>query len=360
VASARPNLEGAQIELVTVLAHQARVYYDRHQFDLANLANQRALAIAEALRLSQPSSPALQLQLGQVLRDTSVVQRLNGELPAALQNAQASVSLLEKLPPHVANGPEARVALSACWLALAKTRQRLSDVTAARDDAQHGVALLEGLDRYHPNDTVIQRNLTLAYIVVGGILGRPTLPNLGDSAGAEKAYRQAAKLAAGITRADPYNQTARRDHSAALTRLATALPPDRAREALGVSEQALDLFQKAVDADPENHNLRMGYASLSHGIAQRKLALGDLTGALASVRNSETLARQAMAGGEPEVASDEFLDHRAGAGNPDPAANATNRRSPGQGPGSAGLCGTAQGWQALPFSAGCCAPAPTA
>lgn len=123
----------------------------------------------------------------------------------------------------------------------------LSGTTAARTLlVKKAQAYLAGLRKEAANDTQLELDLARSYIRVGHLLGNPNYANLGDTAAAASAYRNALQLLQPLAAKLTEPEEALRQNGLALEALADVeFTMGEAQEALKHYQQAQDLFEKA-------------------------------------------------------------------------------------------------------------------
>lgn len=310
VVAARPAMEAAHLELAGVLLEQGRIHAyggDRAQ---ATSCYHRALEAAGTLERGGLVSGKARQQLAALLMAMSDLQRPAGDAQGALDASERAVKILEVLAAEEPASTEVRHNLAVALSSISRSKAFANDLEAARQARQRSIQLLEELRHRQPQDTNLQRDLMVGYGSLGDILGSPTLPSLGDRAGAERAYRQAAALAESMAAADPNNRRAQADHAIALTRLGSAMAPEESQEALAVYGQALELLRPVAAADPNNINVAMNLAHSFLMMGERKVQAGDLPGAYETLRESRQRCQQIL-GRKPGQSDTERIFIRA-------------------------------------------------
>ncbi len=253
ISRTSPEYTPSQMLLMEVLAHDGVVASQTGKLEEAAAQLRAAVRLAGELG-SLASSPRLLRQLASALSSLSSQQRIRGDLDAALQSAQRAIQLLDGVASS--GEPQVRMELasaqSALGMALAR-QDKLEDALASyRRAAVIGEAAVAG----DPGNTSYQQQLLLQYGHVGDVLGYPTLPNLGDTAGAEAAFRKATTTAANLYRSDSSNLRALNDYAISLSRLGVVIPRERRQEAAGILQQSIALFKLAMERNPNNHTMR--------------------------------------------------------------------------------------------------------
>jgi tetratricopeptide (TPR) repeat protein len=147
------------------------------------------------------------------------------------------------------------------------------DVLAAIPLYRRAIELSEKAVAMEPLNSSYQRNLTLAYISLGDVLGSPFHINLGDIRAAVPFYTKAIDTASRMAEADPRNAQTRIMLNNSRTRFATTLLYSDPQRALAMYREALKAFDALVDADARNTVFRRdrGFTLLDIGIAYERL-----------------------------------------------------------------------------------------
>jgi serine/threonine protein kinase/tetratricopeptide (TPR) repeat protein len=134
----------------------------------------------------------------------------------------------------------------------AKMLNQRGELAAAADRYQHAVALRERAVGRDPSNVIARRSLMITYGNLGGNLGSPFVPNLGDSAGAQQYYSKAVAIARDLAAADPKNQLAQYDLGNALLFRATLdVGPGEVPDSLALLREADDVLDRVTAADPQ-------------------------------------------------------------------------------------------------------------
>ena len=293
-AAARRKMEPAQLELVGILLQQGKIHAYTGDRAQASVCYRSARDAAEALEKRAAVSAQARQHLASLLMAVSDLQRASGDLKGAFDASERAVKLLERLAGEEPDSVEVRQNLAIALSSNSRAKAFSNDLEGARQARQRSLQLLEQLRNSLPQDTGIQRDLMIGYGGLGDILGSPVLPSLGDRAGAERAYRQAAALAESMAAADPNNRRAQADHAIALTRLGNVIARENSQEAISIYRRALELFRATAASDPNNLNVAMNMAHLFQMMGERKMEAGDLPGAAGSLREARQLSRHIL------------------------------------------------------------------
>jgi tetratricopeptide (TPR) repeat protein len=143
---------------------------------------------------------------------------------------------------------------------LGMTEARLGHLREAAQHYERAVAIGERLVQLEPDSVNRRRSLMIAYSHVGDVLGLPSLPNLGDAAGAEAVYTKMIALAKQLHEADAYDTRSATDYAIALMRLGSVIPAARSAEKEARLEQSSTLLHGLLDRTPDNVALRLNAA----------------------------------------------------------------------------------------------------
>jgi eukaryotic-like serine/threonine-protein kinase len=133
---------------------------------------------------------------------------------------------------------------------------------------------LEYLDRLADEakeDVSLQRELAVAYLKIGDIQGKPSNPNLGDTAGAVESYRKALLILETLYRANPDNQEIQRDLATAYLSIGSmqGVRTLKLGEAMENGQKSLSLIEALLAKEPGNTEYR-------RRLAGNYAALGDI------------------------------------------------------------------------------------
>jgi non-specific serine/threonine protein kinase/serine/threonine-protein kinase len=154
---------------------------------------------------------------------------------------------------------------------------------------------LDGLARDAQGDQRLQRELAAAYERVGRVQGNSYNSNLGDTEGAVASYRKSVAIRERVARADPQNDSVQAELADGYEGLGNLRSGEgEMSTALGDYERALALRRRVLARHPDALGYRSALAELENSIGDIKGqegygGLGDMTGALASYRESVAL-----------------------------------------------------------------------
>ena len=180
--------------------------------------------------------------------------------------------------------------------------QNLQGATAARQTlVKRGLEYLDSLALESGNDRSLQHELAKAYWRVGSIQGKPSLPNLGDTAGAIASYRKAQAIFESLLMDKPTDRAVQRDLAFTYQYLGHVLG-EKTRDLIGNLEnqrKAIAIFEALSSADPGNLddrlNLVKGYnylATATADHAQANQSLSECDDALQNHRRAIAIAEK--------------------------------------------------------------------
>jgi tetratricopeptide (TPR) repeat protein len=156
------------------------------------------------------------------------------------------------------------------------------------------IEYLDSISAESRNDTLLLRDLVVAYQKIGDVQGQPRQANLGDVAGAELSYRKARELGERLVAAEPGNLDLRRDLVKSYGKLSDLLAAkgDLAG-AMEYSGKQMATATAVYEADPKSIANRTLYAvyRMDHGYKQATLG-GDLPQGLRNVGLGAELLEQ--------------------------------------------------------------------
>ena len=219
-------------------------------------------AIARGSAPGTPNHPEFRLALADAYLGSSNAQRNLGADRGAVEAATEGVRLYREA---AAAGPNPAVIrkLAAAQAELGMGEMRLGRLDRALDTFREGTTTLETLAAADPQNVNVNRALMLAYGHVADVLGNPDLQNLGDRAGALRAYRQAADVGKRLYDADRSDQRAASDYGIVLSRVETAMDDSDLPQKLAVQRESLRVLDEAARISPDNVTLHI-YRALVH------------------------------------------------------------------------------------------------
>ena len=153
--------------------------------------------------------------------------------------------------------------------------------------AEQGVEYLDKLARERGSDRSIMRDLVNGYIHMGDVEGNLYGASLGDTAGAEQAYRKALALAEELVRTEPSNPNDKSQLVTALQSLGETLAASGNRpEAMHYYDEVQRILEAERDAATPTDAARYETANLWLDMGSTRLQLSDPAGALDSFRHA--------------------------------------------------------------------------
>jgi serine/threonine protein kinase/tetratricopeptide (TPR) repeat protein len=219
------------------------------------------------------------------------------DLHAALEFAQLQTTSYESALKSLPEKSEIQLELASAYSQEAKILNGHGRLSDAVERYKRAIALRQEVLQHNPTDVLTRRNLMITYGNLGGSLGSPIYPNLGDAAGAREYYGKALAIARELANADPHNQLAQYDLAYALFFYASLdLPKEEWPASLALLREADGILQKVVAADPQSIAKLRPLSQVERYEGLRLLGLGDIPGAIAQDRlalatNEKGLAR---------------------------------------------------------------------
>jgi serine/threonine protein kinase len=154
--------------------------------------------------------------------------------------------------------------------------------TAAREMlVRDATKYLDNLAKESEADPELQRELALAYIKLGDVLGKAYAANVGDTAGATESYQKAVALLEKAVSSEPASNAARFDLVKAYEALFGIYMRNSNKEKPEVLEKALKLQEELLIAEPDNPDYKLEKANLlllsgdNTGLVKEKLPFYD-------------------------------------------------------------------------------------
>ena len=183
------------------------------------------------------------------------------------------------------------------YAAVGMAESGLGRLDAALAHFRQATAQLERLVADHPQNVTWNRDLMLAYGHVADVLGNPGLQNLGDRAGALRAYRQAADIGKRLYEADRADQRAAADYGIVLSRVETMIE-DRDHDAKRAVQQAsIHVLEEAARVSPGNISLKIYLSLVYQHLGDSWTAARDVVAAHDAYVKSEAVASTGMQSG---------------------------------------------------------------
>jgi tetratricopeptide (TPR) repeat protein len=272
----------------------------------ARASYRRAEGLAEPILARFPDDEQIARQLAEVYNASADVLRRQGDYPASSQEFNKARVLLERFENSHPDDRELKRALATAYSGVGQCDARLGRLKDGLAWQRKAVARLETIARLDLANISYQRELMFTYAHVGDLLGNPNLRNLGDTAGAVKAYRRMAEVARHLHRSDPADQRARSDYGIALLRVA-AVMPGQAAESIKILLQAIQLLQEVARASPDNLISRAEMAFGHNFLGDAYQSAGDEESAMGAFRDGLTLLDELLATGSGTVITASLL-----------------------------------------------------
>jgi len=156
---------------------------------------------------------------------------------------------------------------------------------------------LDGLAAEASGDRSLQLELAAAYDRVGDVQGNPSLPNVGDAAGALVSYRKAEAIRRELGSAAPDSLDTRLSLAISAMKIGDALLGRGAiKEAVGLYRSALGPREEAFTRDqPTKALAHQALVETSGRLCTSLLAVGDAPGALANCERSRSVSDALLA-----------------------------------------------------------------
>ena len=230
--------------------------------------HQRALALRQALVLSNPTDQLLQRELAFTHDHLGDLMMQKGDSKAALEHASKALEIRKAVASRNPDGIAERNSLGISYQNISGMMSRMGEWGAALDNAKRAAAVFEELLALNPSHANAQRNAAIGYKYLGGQLERT-----GDRAAAVENYRKAIALDEARVKADEHNAQAHLDLSFDYASIGFTLSTmgDTAGS-LENYQRALALRQQVAAADPNDVNSRslVARGHLSIGNVLRK------------------------------------------------------------------------------------------
>jgi tetratricopeptide (TPR) repeat protein len=235
----------------------------------------RAQALIEPMAQRNGSVEARR-QLASILQG---VARAQGQ-QRDVAGAQASALKVLEIRRELAETEKTADSLSSLADAEAELSMALQRDSRPQEALPHARKALEirlAQAEANRNNSSTQRGLILSYSHVADVLGNPTMPSLGDTAGAIEMYRKMTAVAEGVAASDPADRRARYDLANCLLRLGSALASaGAAEEGIAAMERSASLLREIAAAEPKNNraraNLAFLYMRIGDALASRQAA----------------------------------------------------------------------------------------
>jgi serine/threonine protein kinase len=208
------------------------------------------LPVAQRLVRLRPQDPQNLSAVGDVY-SVMVNALVTTDSAAALRFCRLQTQVMERALLLSPTSTEMQIELGTAYSQEARVWNTRGGLREAEDLFRRAVALRERALQSNPSDVLTRRSLMITYGNLGGTLGNPVYPNLGDSAGAREYYGKALVIARDLAKADPNDKLAQYDlANALLYRSSMDLPAEELAESLANLQESEGILQKLCAADP--------------------------------------------------------------------------------------------------------------
>jgi eukaryotic-like serine/threonine-protein kinase len=234
------------------------------------------------------------LALAGVYLESSEAVRNQNDYAGAFRDATESLRLQEDVASRRPSDPAVRYSLANAFAAVGMAEGGLNRLGDALAHYRQGTAQMEKLVALEPQHVSWNRDLMLAYGHIADVLGNPGLQNLGDRAGALRAYQQAAGIGKRLYEADRADQRAAADYGIVLSRVETMMD-DRDRAAkLAVQRESIRVLDDSARISPDNVSPKIYLTLENQHLGDSLAAAGDIGGAYDAYVKSADIAAAAM------------------------------------------------------------------
>jgi serine/threonine protein kinase len=228
---------------------------------------------------------------------SSLVDVLNkSSVAGSLEYAQLQTKSDESALKSFPNDSQVQVELASAYSQEAKILNGRGRLSEAAERYKGAIRLRQEALEHNPSDVLTRRALMITYGNLGGNLGGPLFPNLGDTAGAREYYGKALAIARELAGADAHNQLAEYDLAYALLFYASLdFPKEEWPASLALLREADGILQKLVAADPQSIGKLRPLAIVERYEGRRLEDLGDRPGAIVEYRQSLAISEKNVA-----------------------------------------------------------------
>jgi serine/threonine protein kinase len=221
---------------------------------------------------------------------------LSHDISAALHFTELGIQAAERARQSSPRNREIQIELGTAYSQEARVLTMQGDLQIAVGRFRQAAALREDALAQNPSDVLTRRSLMITYGNLGGALGSPLFPNLGDTPGARENYGKALAIARDLAKADPNDQLAQYDLANALILYSSLdLPPEEWAESLANLQKAEEILQRIVAADPRSITKVRALALVEEFEGKRLDGLGRIDEAVVKDRQSLAVAEPALA-----------------------------------------------------------------
>jgi eukaryotic-like serine/threonine-protein kinase len=217
----------------------------------------------QAQKLVEPlTAVEARQRLASTLQGIARVQGLQRDMDAAHATAMKVLEIRRALSENEKTA-DAQSALADAEAEVSMSLQRRGRAKEALPHARKALEIRQEQAARDQNNASAQRGLILSYSHVADVLGNPTMPSLGDTAGAIAMYREMTAVAERVAAADALDRRAKYDLANCLLRLGSALTAaDGAEEGVWLLERSASLMEEIAQTEPKNNRPRLALAFL--------------------------------------------------------------------------------------------------
>jgi tetratricopeptide (TPR) repeat protein len=257
--------------------------------------------LQDGIRFGRPfvrsSDDELAIALAGVYLESSEAIRNMNDYPGALRDAVESLHLYQEIVARRPEHPPARLGLANAFAAVGMAEGGLNQLQESLAHYREGTAEMERLVAAEPNNVSWNRDLMLAYGHIADVLGNPGLQNLGDRAGALRAYRQAAGIGKRLYEADRADQRAASDYGIILSRVETMMDDRDPAAKRAVQQESIRVLEQAARISPGNVSPKIYLTLLNQHLGDSFAAAGDTAAARDAYLTSAGIAEAARTSG---------------------------------------------------------------
>lgn len=247
-----PEVPDLMLRLIEIRSSLARLMYRsgreheaiQYYLDLLPVAH-RLASLKKCPLVCKTQEPVLENDLANHMMTVDTNQ--------ALGHAERGIVLDRALLKEYPGDITIEQGLGSITAAAAGALRNLGELEKASEYYRESIASRERLLEAHPTNTLIRRNLMIAYGNYEVLLGIPWSPNLNRPAEARVYGRKCIALARAEVKDDPNDVTAKRDLGMSLSRFGTLPPePNEVAESLAMLREAQGLIEPIAKANPSS------------------------------------------------------------------------------------------------------------
>ena len=254
--------------------------------------------LQEGIRFGSSAAGAsdsdLRIALADLYRDCSEARRNMNDYAGSFEDAIKSLHLYQDVALVRPTDRNVTYSLANAYAAVGTAESGLNQLTEALANFRYATTEMEKLVESDPRNVTWNRDLMLKYAHVADVLGNPGLQNLGDRAGALRAYRQAADIGKRLYEADPADQRAAADYGIALSRVETLIDERDRTTKLAIQKESIRVLEDAARVSPGNTSLKIYLALVNQHLGDTLTAAADPAAARAAYTNSVNLAESGV------------------------------------------------------------------